>query len=185
MNKVTRMLAIAGMALAAGATIGATPAMAASSATGSGTTVAVQATPGDRVVGYYRSYRQCDRAGDIGEWSNRWDEHDCYRVRYGFHRGWFALSVDWNWHDNNNHHHGGGDNGNNNHHHGGDNGNNNDGDHNHHHGDNNNNNDGDHNHHGGHHHHELRAGHTYAGVWPAFAWRGDVRPGSGGFDNGR
>jgi hypothetical protein len=102
MNKATRILAIAGMALAAGATIGASPAMAASSTTQSGTTVASQSQAGDRVVDYYRSYNRCDRAGDVGEWQNRWDDHDCYRVRYGFHRGWYALSVDWNNHGHNN-----------------------------------------------------------------------------------
>jgi hypothetical protein len=103
MNKATRILAIAGMALAAGATIGASPAMAASSTTQSGTTVASQSQAGDRIVDYFRSYSRCDRAGDAGEWQNRWDDHDCYRVRYGFHRGWYALSVDWNNHGHNNH----------------------------------------------------------------------------------
>jgi hypothetical protein len=112
MNKATRILAIAGMALAAGATIGASPAMASSSTTQSGTTVASQSQAGDRIVDYFRSYSRCDRAGDIGEWANRWDDHDCYRVRYGFHRGWYALSVDWDnhghndWHGHNNNWHG-------------------------------------------------------------------------------
>jgi hypothetical protein len=121
MNKATRILAIAGMALAAGATIGASPAMASSSTTQSGTTVASQSQAGDRIVDYFRSYSRCDRAGDIGEWANRWDDHDCYRVRFGFHRGWYALSVDWdnhghnnwhgnsNWHGNNNNWHGNND----------------------------------------------------------------------------
>jgi hypothetical protein len=111
MNKATRMLAIAGMALAAGATIGASPAMAASSTTQSGTTVASQNQSGDRVVGYYRSYRTCDRVGDFGERTHRWDDHDCYRIRYGFRHDWYALSVDYNnwndrnhnWNDRNNH----------------------------------------------------------------------------------
>jgi hypothetical protein len=139
MNKVTRMLAIAGMALAAGATIGATPAMAAPSTIGSPTAVTGQASPGDWIAGYYRSYHRCDRAGDMGEWSNQWDNHYCYRVPYGFHRGWFALSVGWDW--NNDHHGGGGDN-----HHGG-------GGDNHHGGGGDNHHDGGgDNHHGDHHH---------------------------------
>ena len=155
MNKVSRMLAIAGMALAAGATIGATPAMASSSTTQQGTTIAAQSQSGDRIVGYYRSLGQCERAGRFGEWTNRWDDHDCYRLRHGFRHGWWVLSVDWGWnnghHGNNNHgwgnnnhgwgdnnHHGGGNNhhGGGNNHHGG--GNNHHGDGNNHHGDGNN-----------------------------------------------
>jgi hypothetical protein len=152
MNKVTRMLAIAGMALAAGATIGATPAMAASSTVGSPTTVTGQASPGDWIAGYYPSYRRCDRAGDLGEWSNRWDNHYCYRVPYGFHRGWFALSVGWDWNNdwNNGDHHHGGDNN----HHGGDGNHHQGGDNNHHGGDNNHHGGGDNHHGGGDNHHD-------------------------------
>src|ERR1700712_4339394 len=105
MNKATRMLAIAGMALAAGATvgIGASPAMAASSSTGSSTHSASQARPADRIVGFYRSYGICDRIGDIGEWQGRWDDHDCYRLGGGSRRGWYALSVSYDWNNGNNH----------------------------------------------------------------------------------
>jgi|tagenome__1003787_1003787.scaffolds.fasta_scaffold20962346_2 hypothetical protein len=110
MNKATRMLAIAGMALAAGATIGASPAMAASSTPQSSTTAAAPAPGSDRIVGFYRSYRICDRIGNIGEWSNRWDDHDCFPVRFGLHRGMWALSVSYDWHHGGgNWHHGGGD----------------------------------------------------------------------------
>jgi len=116
MNKATRILAIAGMAVAGGATIaiGASPAMASSSTTSPGTSVAAASHAGDRIVGYFRSYGQCEQVGDRGEWTNRWDDHDCYRISYGYRRGWVALSVSWdrynngdNWHNGGGNWHGG------------------------------------------------------------------------------
>lgn len=88
MNKATRVLTMTGMALAAGLTMGAGPASAASAAT----------APGwhhDRVVGYFRSPIACERVGRIGELRDRWDNHDCYRVRFGFHRGQWQLTASW------------------------------------------------------------------------------------------
>ena len=120
MNKVTRMLAITGMALAAGATIGAGPASAATS-TASTASSASTASAGfashqgadrrvqshSRVVGYFRGPISCNKAGRIGEWRDRWDDYTCYRVRWGFKRGWWALSVS----QDGNGHHGGGNHG--------------------------------------------------------------------------
>jgi hypothetical protein len=120
MSKATRMLAMAGMALVAGATFSAGPA-AASSSTAQGTTVAKQSTTQkaaadrgrDWVQGYYRTYGQCNRVGWIGERRGIWDDYDCERVRRGF-RTFYRLEVErdgrgnGHWNNNNNNHHGGG-----------------------------------------------------------------------------
>ena len=107
MSKATRMLAVSGAALFAGATIGAGPAMA-STSTAPATTASTQSTgtvvegqAGERVMGYYRTRRSCERAGRIGEWRGRWDDSDCDRVRWGHRRGWWVLTVDWDWNNNN------------------------------------------------------------------------------------
>ena len=93
MSKATRILTMTGMALIAGATIGSAPAMAAPSATH---TTAATTQSADR-VGYFRTRMQCERAGRIGEFLNRWDDYTCYRVPFGPRRGWYVLDVDWNW----------------------------------------------------------------------------------------
>jgi hypothetical protein len=127
MNRITRMLTITGLGLLAGVTIGAGPAMAATN-TGQGTTQSAasdtKAAPGDRarVIRYFDDRRSCEFAGRIGERFGRWDDYDCYRVRWGWHRGHWALEAQWDgWHhgggngpwDHNNdgpwHHNGGGD----------------------------------------------------------------------------
>ena len=129
MSKATRMLAMTGMALVAGATMAAGPA-AASSSTAQGTTSATQSTQQqaktdrgrdrDWVAGYYRTRLQCERVGRIGERFDRWDDYECERVRRGFRVIW-RLDVERDWHgggdwDN---HHGGGNWDNDNDHHGG------------------------------------------------------------------
>ena len=105
MNRATRMLTLMGMGLMAGATIGAAPALAtdsaAPSAAKSSSTVKVQQhRDNDRIVGFYRSPRACERAGWLGERFNKWDDYDCERVRFGFRRGLWALEVEqdrrWN-----------------------------------------------------------------------------------------
>ena len=88
MNKATRFLAMTGMALAAGATMGAGAASAATKAPAPG-------PHHDRVVGYFRSPVACERAGRVGELRDRWDRHDCNRVRFGFHRGQWELTAGW------------------------------------------------------------------------------------------
>ena len=88
MNKATRLLAMTGMALVAGVTMGAGPASAATKAPAPG--------PGhDKVVGYFHSPGACERAGRVGELRDKWNDHDCNRVRFGFHRGQWELSVSW------------------------------------------------------------------------------------------
>jgi hypothetical protein len=87
MNKATRLLAMTGMAAAAGVTLFAGPASAAN------------ATPApghhDHVAGYFRSPFACERAGRVGELRDNWNSHDCDRVRFGRHRGEWALTVSW------------------------------------------------------------------------------------------
>ena len=112
MGKAARTLAMAGMALVAGATIGTSPAAAATQSA-SGATVrqsAAQQTDQsrDRVVGYYRTLRRCEMAGWIGERHGRWDEYDCSRVRRGFRWGSWALEAQWDRRGNGGNH--GGDN---------------------------------------------------------------------------
>ncbi|MBU2669241.1 hypothetical protein KOI35_37590 [Actinoplanes bogorensis] len=123
MNRISRMLTVTGLGLLAGVTMGAGPAMAATStdAGASKAGASSQADRRDRVVGYYNSYRACDLAGRIGERFDRWDDYDCERVGFGFHRR-YALEVswdrDWRWFDrdrghgrpwfNDRHHHNGG-----------------------------------------------------------------------------
>src|SRR4051812_42774966 len=122
MNKATRMLAIAGMALAAGATIGASPAMAASSNSSSSTTVAAQAKPADRIVNYFHSRGLCYAVGYQGVRRDQWEDFSCFPIRHGFRHGWYALSVDYGWNNNwnnNDWHHGHGGGNNNDWHHGG------------------------------------------------------------------
>jgi hypothetical protein len=88
MNKATRLLAMTGMALAAGMTMGAGPASAATKTPAPG-------PHHDKVVGYYHSSSACERAGRVGELRDRWNNHDCDRVRFGFHRGQWELNVSW------------------------------------------------------------------------------------------
>ncbi|GAA0509896.1 hypothetical protein Ade02nite_53080 [Paractinoplanes deccanensis] len=103
MNRITRMLTVSGLGLVAAATLGAGPAMAATGSSSAG--VAPQASQGttqhwydddddSRVVGYYRSLRRCIIAGRIGERFDRWDDSECVRVGYGFHRR-YALVVEF------------------------------------------------------------------------------------------
>jgi len=103
MSKATRMLAMTGMALVAGATMAAGPAAASSSAAQGATSATQQqaGNHGDRdrewVAGYYRSRLQCERVGRIGERFDRWDDYECDRVRRGFRTFW-RLEVERDWH---------------------------------------------------------------------------------------
>jgi hypothetical protein len=97
MNKTTRLLTVTGMGAIAALAIGAGPAQAA----GTGASAAAKPSAGqaqerhgwDRTVGYYRSGGACEVAGRVGERFGRWDDHDCNFVRFGFHRGQWALQV--------------------------------------------------------------------------------------------
>ena len=108
MSKATRILAVTGMALMAGLTLGAAPAMA-SSSTSTTTTTAEQSSPqADRSEGYYRSRRDCERAGRWGERRGRWDDYDCDYVWRGRRHGWWELNVDYGWGGGGDHDGGGG-----------------------------------------------------------------------------
>ncbi len=96
MNKATRILAMAGLALTAGAAFSATPAMAspitpAASAQSAGHHV--QTMGGNRLVGFFRTKRACETVGRNGEHRNRWNDFSCAAVHAGKHRGTFALRV--------------------------------------------------------------------------------------------
>ena len=107
MNSITRFLAITGIGLAAGVSIGAGPAQAAAGAGNDGThRAAAQNTAhwndDDDIMGYFNSPFRCEQVGRIGELRDRWDDHECNPVLFGFHRGYWALEVsygeDWGGH---------------------------------------------------------------------------------------
>jgi hypothetical protein len=101
MNRVTRLLALAGVGIAAGMTIGAGPASAAPAAGQDAThrtTTQVTTNWDDddddyRLVGYFDTGRQCAAVGRIGEFRDRWEDYSCFPVRSRFHRGDWALLV--------------------------------------------------------------------------------------------
>lgn len=99
MNRVAKMFAFVGVGLAAGVAMGAGPAQATPTighTAAQGTAAQVQAHwNDDDVVGYFGTLRRCERVGRIGEWRDRWDDYDCYRVRWGIHRGAWALEVEY------------------------------------------------------------------------------------------
>src|SRR4051794_28301060 len=101
MNKATRMLAVTGMALMTGLTLGAGPAAAASSssATTASTTKSSAQTQADRRVQYFRSEGACERAGRLGRIHGRWIDWDCDHIRVGFRRGFWVLDVEYGWSD--------------------------------------------------------------------------------------
>ena len=102
MNRITRMLAMAGIGLGVAMTVASAPAQAAPSTQEAATGTSTQTWRGwddDEVVGYFRTLRTCERVGRIGEIRDRWDDYDCSRVRFGFNRGAWVLEVsddDWN-----------------------------------------------------------------------------------------
>jgi len=97
MNKVTRVLTMAGMGIMAAVAM-AGPAQAAGSADASSTSKPTVQKSWDRdrewTHDYYRSYRACDLAGRIGERFGKWDDYECEYQRRGWHRGQFALEVE-------------------------------------------------------------------------------------------
>jgi hypothetical protein len=106
MNKTTRTLAMSGIAVAAGLTMGVGPASAAPATTSTTTNAASSSDhrfDDGRVVGYYRTASACFRAGKVGEFRNKWDDSDCDVVRRGFHRGQWQLTVSWDRHGNGHH----------------------------------------------------------------------------------
>ncbi|WP_250008886.1 hypothetical protein [Actinoplanes sp. M2I2] len=106
MKAATRILTLVGLSLMTGATLGAGPAMASTSAPD--TAVRAATTTADQprrdrdwVEGYYDSRRDCERVGRFGEFRDRWDDYDCERVRFGPYRGEWRLTVEkeWDWRD--------------------------------------------------------------------------------------
>jgi hypothetical protein len=98
MNRITRLLAIAGMGLGAAVAL-AGPAQAAGTGASHQAPVSAKADWGnDRVVSYFDSPGVCNTVGRIGEAQGRWDDYNCYYAGDG---DW-ALSVsendwdDWN-----------------------------------------------------------------------------------------
>ena len=102
MKAATRILTLAGLGLMTGATLGAAPAMASTSApdmTARAATTTADQPRRDRewVVGYFDSRRDCERVGRFGERRDRWDEYDCDRVFWGPRRGDWRLTVERSW----------------------------------------------------------------------------------------
>jgi hypothetical protein len=102
MNKLTRALTMGGFGLLAALATGAGPAQAAT--TGSvpeskSSAHHVEWRSGEQIVGYYRTLRGCELAGQFGERAGNWDDHNCSIIRLGFRRGAWALQVasydDW------------------------------------------------------------------------------------------
>ncbi|WP_328470328.1 hypothetical protein OHA21_04255 [Actinoplanes sp. NBC_00393] len=102
-----RLLALAGMSLAAGAMIATGPAQAApaagqSTGTTAGYHVQSYADDYDYVVGYYRWQRQCRNAGWTGVKFGAWDKFKCSPVRISWRSWAWELEVReeyWNWDD--------------------------------------------------------------------------------------
>jgi hypothetical protein len=102
MNRITRLLAVAGLGLGTAVAIGAGPAQAAPAAAQGSTQSAQGGYYGyddDEVVGYFRTRSACERVGRLGEWRDRWDDYDCERVGFGHSRRGYVLRVD-DWNDN-------------------------------------------------------------------------------------
>ncbi|MCM4081238.1 hypothetical protein [Paractinoplanes hotanensis] len=104
MNKLTRAITMGGFGVLAALAVGTGPAQAGTSA---GAAVESKSTAGQvsqwrdgtQVVGFYRSLRDCELAGQFGERVGAWDDHDCDPVHLGVRRGTWALEVadDDNW----------------------------------------------------------------------------------------
>jgi hypothetical protein len=102
MNKLTRIMTMGGFGLLAAVATGVGPAQAATSNIAPESKPAVghaQWRDGGDTVGYYRSVQECEMAGQFGERSGDWDDHDCNFIRLGFRHGTWALQVasdnDW------------------------------------------------------------------------------------------
>jgi hypothetical protein len=99
MNRITRLLAIAGMGLGAAVALAGPAQASTTDATHRGpVTVKQHFGNDDRVVAFFRDPFTCNRVGRLGEFQNRWDDYNCFRIRSSFHRGAWALSVsdnDW------------------------------------------------------------------------------------------
>ena len=102
MNKLTRVMVMGGFGLLAALATGAGPAQAATASGVPESKPAVgqaQWLDSDEVVGYYRTPQACEMAGQFGERSGNWDDHDCSYENVGLRSGAWALRVasddDW------------------------------------------------------------------------------------------
>jgi hypothetical protein len=99
MKKLTRALTMGGFGVLAALAVGTAPAQASgtagtAAASKSGPSHVAQWRDGTQVVGFYRSLRACELAGQFGERSGAWDDHDCDFVQLGVRRGSWALEVE-------------------------------------------------------------------------------------------
>ncbi|GAB2570384.1 hypothetical protein Aab01nite_06140 [Paractinoplanes abujensis] len=106
MKAATRILTLVGLSLMTGATLGAAPAMASTSAPDPAARTATTTADQPRrdrewTFGYYDTRRECEWIGRVGERRDRWDSYDCDLVRWGRHRGDWQLTVekDRDWRD--------------------------------------------------------------------------------------
>jgi hypothetical protein len=102
MNKLTRNMIVGGFGLLAALATGVGPAQAsAPNGAPESKTMVGQADwrDGDQIVGYYQTPQACELAGQFGERSGDWDDHDCSYVGLGVRSGAWALRVasddDW------------------------------------------------------------------------------------------
>ncbi|NMO55102.1 hypothetical protein HH310_28440 [Actinoplanes sp. TBRC 11911] len=117
MNKTVRMLALTGAAVAAGLSLGVAPASATPAATASASVQADHKSDDRRddrrndnrrdndrksdhrdqfkkhSQGYYRTLGACTKVGKVGKVHKKWVSFDCGKVRRGFHRNQWELTV--------------------------------------------------------------------------------------------
>ncbi|GGM84251.1 hypothetical protein ACFFX1_07000 [Dactylosporangium sucinum] len=99
MRNTQRILALAGMTLAAGAVIGMNAGVASAATTQAEKTTVAKPGPNDKkpgsdfrngdrrgggdrtwTVGFFKNKKACEWAGKIGKWHGDFDDYDCYRI---------------------------------------------------------------------------------------------------------
>jgi hypothetical protein len=100
MIKTVRMLALTGVAVATGLSLGVAPASATPAAPASASVQADHKNKPSkqRFIGYYRNGFSCEKAGKVGKIHRKWDNFDCDRVRRGIHRNQYSLTASWERH---------------------------------------------------------------------------------------
>ncbi|UWP78446.1 hypothetical protein [Dactylosporangium fulvum] len=112
MRNTQRILALAGMTLAAGAVLGMNATVASAATTKGGQVTVAQPGPGDRggdgrndnrdhrkkrdrhwTVGHYANKKLCNWVGMAGEWRGRWDDYDCYKTKS--RKGYVLVAHDY------------------------------------------------------------------------------------------
>jgi hypothetical protein len=106
------MLVLTGAAVAAGLSLGVAPASASPAAPASASVHADHRNDDrkndnrnddrkndhrdqgkQRSVGYYRTLGACLKVGKVGKFHKKWNNFDCDKVRRGFHRNQYQLTV--------------------------------------------------------------------------------------------